>query len=562
MSLRWKLLALLLLGMLAMAIAVVSSLASGTARGAYGVAYFGFGGILLIAAALVIAEARVWRPLARLDRRMGPGARGVAVPGDPIATVEATLAALERDLAATLVDARRAETDRAQADAGRRLADERLALAVRSANDGLWEWNLASGQMELSPRWKAMLGYADHEVDATREAWRRCVVADDLPLVDTAVDAHLQGRSERFELQYRVRHRDGGVRWILSRGAAIRHANGKPYRMIGLDTDVTAVKRVEFILQEVVEGTAGASGAAFFRSLVRHLARALKAPCAFVTECVDYPTSRLRTLAFWSDEGFLDNFEYALSGTPCEAVVQGGTTCFHPRGVGTAFPAEAGYEGYVGVPILDDRRRVLGHLAILDRKAMGDDVLIEAVFRIFTARAAAELARMRTQEWVLRVVDSLAGLAGEACLAALVKSFAELMDVREAIVTECLDAPQRRLRVLAWWRDGKHEPEVEYDLAGSTCEETIEAGRLCFFAQGVSERFPPARPLGRASYLGVPCFGAAGKVIGHVACFDDRPIERALPDEAVLRLFAKRAAVEIERRQITGADGGASPVDT
>lgn len=557
MSLRWKLLAPLLLGMLAMGIAIASASAM---AGATAVAYFGFGGILLVAAALAIIEISVLGPLSRLDRRVAPVTREAVVPDDPIAAVKATVEALERDLAATRVEAKRAEMERAQADDGRRLADERFALAVRSANDGLWEWNLASGQMELSPRWKAMLGYADHEVDATREGWRRCVVADDLPLVETTVEAHLQGRSERYELQYRVRHRDGGVRWILSRGAAIRHANGKPYRMIGLDTDVTELKRVEFILQEIAEGTAGESGDAFFRSLVRHFARALKAPCAFVTECVDYPTSRLRTLAYWSDEGFVDNFEYALTGTPCEAVVQGAATCFHPRGVGTAFPAEAGYEGYVGVPIVDDRQRVLGHLAILDRKPMGDDVLVDAVFRIFTARAAAELARMRIQAWVLRVVDGLAGLAGEACFAALAKSFAEIMGVREAIVTECFDAPQRRLRVLAWWRDGNHEPGIEYDLAGSTCEQTIEGGRICFFPQGVADRFPPARPLGRASYVGVPCFDSGGRVIGHVACFDDRPIERTLPDEAVLRLFAARAAVEIERRQITRAERGASAV--
>lgn len=549
MSLRWKLLAPLLLGMLAIGFALASSVA-GVAVGGPAFVYVGLCGVLLVAAAFVIVEIRVLRPLARLARRGPRPASDTVVPDDPLSAVEVVLEGFECELAAMRGDAARAEMARSQADAARRLADERLALAVRSANDGLWEWDIASGGMELSPRWKAMLGYADDEIDATRERWRRFVVADDLPLVDTTVDAHLQGRSARYELQYRVRHRDGGVRWIHSRGAAIRHANGKPYRMIGLDTDVTAVRRVELMLHEIAEGTAGESGDAFFRALVRHFARALKVPCAFVTECVDYPASRLRTLAFWSDEGFLDNFEYALTGTPCEAVVQGGTTCFHPRGVGTAFPAEAGYEGYVGVPILDNRQRVLGHLAFLDRKPLGDDVLVDAVFRIFTARAAAELARMRAQAWVLRVVDSLGGLAGDACFAALAKSFAELMGVREAIVTECFDAPQRRLRVLAWWRDGRHESGVEYDLAGSTCEETIEAGRLCFHPHGVAERFPPARPLGRASYVGVPCFDAGGRVIGHVACFDDRPIERTLPDEAVLRLFAHRAAVEIERRQL------------
>ena len=101
----------------------------------------------------------------------------------------------------------------------------------------------------------------------------------------------------------------------------------------------------------------------------------------------------MRTLAFWSDSRFLESLEYELPGTPCETVIREGRICFHPSGVAAAFPIEAGFQSYLGIPIFGRDGKVLGHLAFLDQKEMGSEVLVDAVFRIFAARAAAELER-------------------------------------------------------------------------------------------------------------------------------------------------------------------------
>ncbi len=154
---------------------------------------------------------------------------------------------------------------------------------------------------------------------------------------------------------------------------------------------------------------------------------------------------------------------------------------------------------------------------------------------------------------MLALVQALAGIKGETCFQTLVKAFAEIVGVREAIVTECIDKPAKRLHVLAWWRDGRIEPQVEYDLAGSTCEETINDGRLCFYPERVSERFPPAKPFNRECYLGIPCFNSSGTVIGHVACFDDKAFAKEVPDQQILKVFAERAAFEIERQRLAPA---------
>ena len=327
---------------------------------------------------------------------------------DTIPAVQATIAALNDTLAQQRTDLANAVQRCRLAESALQSSEERYALALRASNDGLWEWHLQSGTMDFSPRWKSMLGFTEGELHGTRQAWRLQVHADDLPQVEQAIDNYLAGSTPCYEQQLRMVHKDGTTRWVLSRGTAIRHASGKPYRMVGLDTDVTSLRRMESILDAIVAGTTGAYGETFFRTLVRHFAAALEVPCAFITECADYPPSRLRTLAFWSSSSFLDNFEYDLPGTPCETVVKEGRTCFHPRTVGTIFPCEAGYEGYLGIPIFASHGKVIGHLAFLDTKEMTEAMLVDSMYRIFTARAGAEIERIAAMEQLqLRVPSTL-----------------------------------------------------------------------------------------------------------------------------------------------------------
>jgi len=154
------------------------------------------------------------------------------------------------------------------------------------------------------------------------------------------------------------------------------------------------------VLLRLAEATAHAIGAEFFASLVRHLSQALGAPYAFVAEFAGSP-SRVRSLAYWADGELRSNFEYDLAGTPCEAVAAG-ETCHHPRGVATKFPAdrwlaEIQAESYLGVPLRDAAGVILGHVALMDTRPMPEEPRRLAIFRIFAARAAAELQRVRME---------------------------------------------------------------------------------------------------------------------------------------------------------------------
>jgi GAF domain-containing protein len=127
---------------------------------------------------------------------------------------------------------------------------------------------------------------------------------------------------------------------------------------------------------------------------VRSFGRALDVDLAFIAECIDDPPTRVRTLACWqADDENAANFDFELSGTPCEAVIQDGKTCFHRDDIERMFPRERGYAAYLGMPIIGSGGRVLGHLAFFDRAPRGDEMLVDSVYRIFLARAAAEMER-------------------------------------------------------------------------------------------------------------------------------------------------------------------------
>ena len=121
----------------------------------------------------------------------------------------------------------------------------RLQLALRGTNDGLWCWELATGYLHLSPRWKSMLGYDVGEIDNKRDEWFSRVHPYYRSVLKRALAEHIRGDTDRFELQYRIRHRDGTYRWVLSRGKAECDSKGKALRIAGSQTDITALIEVE-----------------------------------------------------------------------------------------------------------------------------------------------------------------------------------------------------------------------------------------------------------------------------------------------------------------------------
>ena len=103
------------------------------------------------------------------------------------------------------------------------------------------------------------------------------------------------------------------------------------------------------------------------------------------------------------------------------------------------------------------------------------------------------------------------------------------------------------VRMLARWKAGEDAHCVEFDLAGTACEDVICEGRTVFAPKDADAVWPLEGQYERRSYLGLPCFDSSGRVIGHIACADDKPMREELPHHAILKIFSMRAAIEMER---------------
>ncbi len=151
---------------------------------------------------------------------------------------------LKRELASgLLVRSIRYAIERFRAEQALRDSENRYALAVQGANDGIWDWDLAEGTAYFSPRWRAMTGCDD--AASTVETWLERVHPDDLRALRDALDAHLAGDEPHFEHEHRLRDAAGNYRWVLARGLAVRDGGGAPARMAGSLTDITDRKRAE-----------------------------------------------------------------------------------------------------------------------------------------------------------------------------------------------------------------------------------------------------------------------------------------------------------------------------
>ena len=168
-------------------------------------------------------------------------------------------------------------------------------------------------------------------------------------------------------------------------------------------------------LRTIAEGTASATGDAFFPALVEHLARAIGARHAFISEFI--PPQKIRTFAFWSAGKHVPDIEYDLPGTPCEEVINGGL-CFYPKGLEQKYAeTEPGIASYLGVPLATKDGRVLGHLCVFDESPLPEAPRTLMLFKIFAARAAAELNRLNLERELRDKEDRLRDLFDEAPIA-------------------------------------------------------------------------------------------------------------------------------------------------
>jgi len=142
-------------------------------------------------------------------------------------------------------------TERKLAEQALAQSEERFELAMRGANDGVFDWDLETGEVYYSPRWGSMLGYAGDELAGAIETWEGLIEPGQRTEVMAQLNAYKSGERDKFEIEYRMCHKDGHLVDVLARAHVMKNSLDEPVRVVGTHVDITARKQAEKEIQHL-----------------------------------------------------------------------------------------------------------------------------------------------------------------------------------------------------------------------------------------------------------------------------------------------------------------------
>ena len=297
-------------------------------------------------------------------------------------------------------------TDRKQAEEHLRQKEAQYRQIFETVTDGLGILNLETGELlEANPAYHQMHGYTYQEFislppttyvhPASQHVYQELIAT---------VQAGCAYSGQATDI-----HRDGSLIDLDVKGTPYLY-QGQPQalcvlRDISQQVQLEAErKRQEQALRSIVQGTATQTGEAFFQACVKHLALALDVCYTIIAEVIDTETQQIgKTLAFWNDSDFGDNFQYDLAGTPCFNIVRNHTICRYSHSVQKHFPDDEDLvalnaESYVGIPIVSPSGKFLGYISVIHTEPMDRDLELQIfILEIFAARAGAEMERIEVE---------------------------------------------------------------------------------------------------------------------------------------------------------------------
>jgi PAS domain S-box-containing protein len=309
------------------------------------------------------------------------------------------------------------------------------------------------------------------------------------------------------------------------------------------------------------EGVTTPAGAGVLCELVQHVAIALGIRYAFVGSLL--ADSRVRPLAFWNGDGYLEAREYSLDGTPCKKVFEDAASLYvqDERGL---FPSDqylATFDvvSYLAVPLKDSNGTVIGHLVAMDVKPMNPTKDEMLVFQLFGEKASAEISRQRMEATLKKRESMLRAVAAEMeievgfeSLPSLVKNLAAALDVKYAFIAEfCAD--QTQFRTLAFWAGDHYEDNCCDAVVYAPCESLL-AGQVLHCVDGMTSQFQLGKStlhnLAVRSCLATPIMNSDAHVVGHLVALDVRPMPLDAFEISVFKVFAARAGADLEQKYI------------
>jgi len=286
-------------------------------------------------------------------------------------------------------------------------SEERLRLSQTYGGIGTWEYNFITNLSVCSDTVMQQLGFP---LTPNRSTWDDVFDAihlDDHAHVNNVIQSHIND-GKALDFEYRIIDIEGNMRWMRTKGKAEFDSNNNPIKMRGTVQDITQRKKITLELQKsehvlrVLAEYGEEDDKNIFQLMVQQLAVSQGTRYALIAQIDPKNVDQVNTLAVWSGDSIIANFSYNLKGTPCHNVVKQ-DACFYPTDIQHLFPqdhllVDMHAEGYLGVPLKDDKGSVLGIIALLDDKPMIESSQTLNLLRSLSVRASIELERMASEK--------------------------------------------------------------------------------------------------------------------------------------------------------------------
>jgi diguanylate cyclase (GGDEF)-like protein/PAS domain S-box-containing protein len=222
----------------------------------------------------------------------------------------------------------------------------------------------------------------------------------DLPQVLATIEQAIAHASP-YEIEYRIHHRDGHLRWVREQGIPVLDSLGRVIAIDGAIADITLWKELEYALEQPIAGLNQWVGSDFVCHLAQFLSQQLGVDHVLIGEISGRNNDWVTTVAYCCQGELHPPLSYCLADTPCAGVLHA-DTCFYSQGVARLFPkdkmlATAGVEAYIGIPLRNSLGETLGLVAIMHSQPLERVAYIEGLLKIFGVRLTAELERIRAE---------------------------------------------------------------------------------------------------------------------------------------------------------------------
>lgn len=462
------------------------------------------------------------------------------------------------------------------------LKSQQLFQSVAAAtNDTIWDWNLEDDSYWWYDGFANLYGGAIADAESGIRVWIRRLHPEDRERVVQGIFSVIESGGIHWSDEYRFLGGDGTVSHVRDRGQIMRDANGKPTRMVGGMTDLTEKKAAESELSRSHRALRMLSSCNEMLVRASSEKELLTEACrlavetggyhmAWVGYAMDDDIRSVVPMAHAGNErGYLSKISISWDGNhpsgggPAGRVIRSGEgvviedlledPSFQPW---VEHARSHGFRSFVCLP-LRNQARVFGilclyavevHPAGADELQMLREMSNDLAFGIETLRSREE--RQRTQEVVVKVAQAVSNSVGSEFFDLLTRNMVESMDALGGLIGR-YDPAANSIESMSFFFEGKPVENVSYSLDGTPCEDVIQ-GNICVFESGVQRLFPRDHLLmefGIEAYAGIPLVQRDGKVTGIMVVFFSKALKETSLVTSTLRIFAARAASELDRQQ-------------